>query len=567
MTIQPSTIRHRNRRYPTHTIRHRIPGGPYQQQRETIRLIGRAIKKAAEYLPLRNHAAALAATAPPKDYLRQVKAIYDDAIKRWRYVKDPVHRELLAYDPHAIWQLVLAGDGVGVGRGMGAGDCDDITAAIGAELVSIGMPVRIGVSAPPGMPAGRMFGHVFAQTKIPGLGWLTVDPVLHPHKQFGAQPSASRMGFFDLEGRVVGRRGNVIGLHGQEGSQMQPQTIAPLAQWRDLAQSMGGLGGTDEPLDWRAAAGPEDFGMYSEKMGIMPTEHMGLAAEVDLELFEGDDGSQFVGARTPLLEITPRDLDYVAKYGQPYDGMGAVSDDGSIYAYDGSLGFFSKIFKAVKKGVKKVTGGIKKVIKKIPGGKYLLKIGSKIWKIAKKIVRPLTKFVGKYAAKLAPVAALIPGYGPAIAAGLYAAGKIANLMNKYGVVLKGAKGALRKLKFKSGKSAKKFRKALIKNAKKQAIKRKKMGKGAYQELVKGKFKGYDGYSQDEYSAFLGAVAPTVRRRRAIRRAVRISKGLPVKPGPVAAFGPRRIGRRRFGPLLPRRRQMSRRAKRAFRWMN
>jgi hypothetical protein len=537
---------------------HRFPGGPYEQQRETIRLIGQAIKRAAEYLPLRNHAAALATTAGPKDYLGQVKAIYDDAITRWRYVKDPVHRELLAYDPHAIWQLVLAGDGIGVGRGKGAGDCDDITAAIGAELVAIGMPVRLGVSAPPGAPAGNMFGHVFAQTKVPGYGWITVDPVLHPAKPFGAQPAASRMGFFDLAGRVVGRRGNVIGLHGLGGDTMQAQTIPPLKQWQDMAATRGGLGGVADPLEWRENAGPEDFGMYSDQMGIMPLDNFGLAAEVDLELFEGDDGVQFIGSRTPILEITPRDLAYVSSHGRPYDGMGAVGDDGSIYAYDGSLGFFSKIFKAVKKGVKKVAGGIKKVVRKIPGGKYLLKIGGKIWKIAKKIVKPLSKYVGKYAAKLAPVAALIPGWGPAIAAGLYAAGKVANLMNKYGVVLKGAKGTLRKLKFKSGSSAKKFREALIRQAKKQAKKRKKMGKGAYQELVKGKFKGADDGVYNEYSAFLGAVAPAVRRRRAMRRAIRISKGLPVKPGPVA-FGPLRR-RGPFAPLAPLRRGRRRRAR-------
>lgn len=193
-------------------IRHRIPGSKFDQMRETIRVIGRAIRAASTYLPLRNHAAALATKAPPKDYLRQVHEIWKDCLKRWRYVKDPVSRELVTYSPEAIWQLVLAGDGVGLGRGYGGGDCDCVSIAIGAQLEAIGMPVRIAITAPQNAPPGKMFAHVFVQCRIPKIGWLTVDPVVHPNQGFGATPKHSRIAYFNLDGILTGYRGNVVGM-------------------------------------------------------------------------------------------------------------------------------------------------------------------------------------------------------------------------------------------------------------------------------------------------------------------------------------------------------------------
>lgn len=180
--------------------------------RQTLRLIGQAIRKGSTYLPLRNHAAALATAAPPKNYLAQVANLYNDMQRRWRYVKDPVSRELLTFGPHALWQLVLAGDGRGVGRGLGAGDCDCASAAMGAMLEAIGMPVRLAVTAPPGSPPGRMFAHVFVQTQIPKMGWVTVDPVVYPKHGLGHTPAHSRIAFFSLGGRFIGSQGNVVGL-------------------------------------------------------------------------------------------------------------------------------------------------------------------------------------------------------------------------------------------------------------------------------------------------------------------------------------------------------------------
>lgn len=182
--------------------------------RETIRLIGRAIRAGSTYLPIRNHAAALASTAKPKDYLGQLRAIYNDTVRRWRYVKDPVTKELVSFQPHVLANLVLALDGVGVGRGRGAGDCDCIAGAIGAMIESIGIPVRLAITAPPNTPPGKLFAHVFPQAFVQGFGWVTVDPVVYPAHGFGYTPKHSRMAMFNLDGQLVGLRGNAVGMSG-----------------------------------------------------------------------------------------------------------------------------------------------------------------------------------------------------------------------------------------------------------------------------------------------------------------------------------------------------------------
>lgn len=235
-------------------------------------------------------------------------------------------------------------------------------------------------------------------------------------------------------------------------------TQIPNLTQSEAVQHLGGDDGM-EPEDWRLY-GPRNFGAYADSMGIHDCSNLGLLAEVQWEMIDG-----VPCARAPMLDLDPDDYRYVQTMGTPYDGMMALGDTGAVYEWDGELGFFSAIVSAAKSVVKKVSGAVKNVIKKIPGGKYLIKLGSKIYKVAGKLVKPLTKYVGKYATKLAPVAALIPGYGPAIAAALYTAGKIAKLMDKYGVSYKGKKGGVRKLKFKSGSSAKKFQRAMKKAAK------------------------------------------------------------------------------------------------------
>lgn len=457
----------------------RVDNNPIKQMSTTLRMMGEAIQEGAKYLPIRNHAAEAATRAGPKDYLGQIRNIYNQFVTRdWRYVKDPFGNELIHKSPNAIYNLVIGGGkgNPGLGSGRGGGDCDDASIALGSLLRSIGFPVRLGVTAPPGFPAGPEFTHVFIQASVPGLGWLTVDPVPYPRRGLGYTPVHSRIAFFDLNGRMLGYKGNARGLKGLLGEEeiaMNNYGLPDLTEVPDYG--LAGIEDADQtmPLDWRKYV-LKDFGIYSDKIGFMSGEGLGLAAEVE---YWQEPGGQII-ARTPMLEISPDDYAHMRRYRRPYHGMMALGDEGQAYEYDGFSGFFKKLFRKAKKLVKrvgqKIGRGIKKVIKKIPGGKYLVKLGQKIKKVALKFTKPLIKFVGKYAAKLAPVAALIPGYGPAIAAGLHTAGKIANIMRKHGAKIIGKKGKTRNIKFPSGKSAKAFRAELKKAA--EAQKRKSRGK-------------------------------------------------------------------------------------------
>jgi hypothetical protein len=442
---------------------------------KTIRIIGKAIKDASEYLPIRNRAAALATKAPPKNYLEQLKQVFNDFVKRWRYVKDIHGKELIVTNPEQIFHLVMGGksEDPGVGFGLGAGDCDDATVAIGAQLKSIGFPVRMATMAPTIAPPGDLMNHIFIQAAVPGIGWMTVDPVVYPHHGLGWTPPNSRLAFYNLEGRLIGKQGNFK-------KRRQPMyqgydglgDVPPTNYWRDYA----GFGEftEGEPDDFRVY-GIRDFGSLAEYMGITDLGDCpapGFVAEVDVD----ENGRSW----TPALELSEDDYKYCKRAGSPYHGMLALGDNAEQYIYDGGLGFFRKLWGRIKRGVKTVVRKAKSIgkrlISRIPGGKYLMKFGKKLWKISKKYIKPLVKFVGKWAPRLAPVAALIPGVGPAIAAAMYTSGRVAKLMSKYGVKVKNyAGGKVSKLKFPSGKSAKRFKRALKKSA--RMVKRRSKRRG------------------------------------------------------------------------------------------
>lgn len=428
------------------------------QMRATIQLIGDSIRKGSHYLPTRMLAARLASRAGPKDYLGQAEQIYRGFLKRWRYVRDPVTRELVTASPRASFRLVMAGDGIGYGDGLGAGDCDCATVALGSLYEAIGLPVRIATIAKPTAPPGPLMDHVYPEVKIPKLGWIPADPVLHPKKGFGEYPPASRKVVYDLDGTVLSYSGNLSGIGDQK---MQLQNYPEV--WRRAPfQTYSGLGQDNYVEDYS----PAFFGSAEDGSDPAPWESVGLnrwghlatqmgATEdgMNIPIEVGPNQTEFYQglARTPMVELAPADYAYLQNNGRAYDGMMGLGDDGETYVYDGLGGFFKRLFRKIKKvvkkvkkkirggiskivkGVRKVAGrirkGIRSVVKRLPGGKALIKIAGKIRKVAMKVVRPISKVVGKWAGKLAPIANFIPGYGPAISAGLRIAGRVAKTFN------------------------------------------------------------------------------------------------------------------------------------------
>lgn len=502
---QPRKIRRSAHRL--RALKYSTNSGP-QALRATVALIGKGIKDGAKYIPLRTYAARLASRAKPKDYFGQVKNIYGDFIKNWRYVMDPHETELVTIGGAQILEQVI---GKGAPRGEhGHGDCDDATIALGALCRSCGYEILVNTierQHPPGTRQG-LFSHVYPSVKIPGRGWLAMDAVGYPAHPLGWAPPYSRLAVWDLNGDLVAAKGQfppafdemlqadisgIVGRHNstKKGvSKMSLQGIDVQNQFPDYDLSRFGLAGTDEtpPLDWstHAALG---FGAYTDRpLPIIDNSLLGLLMEYDDTDIVARDSMGAGLVRTKMLEMDPGELSYVYRHGQPRAGAVALSDDGEVYTWTHTPlgGFFKKLFSKVKSVAQKVKGGFKKgikwvgskakaLIKKLPGGKYLLRVYDRVKKIGMKLVRPLKRVLGKLAplaSKIAPLAALIPGWGVAISAALYRAGAMAKTLKKYGVKLDKAG----RPKFKSGAQAKAVKNELERKAEKLKRKKKKKKK-------------------------------------------------------------------------------------------
>jgi hypothetical protein len=454
-----------------------IPGGSLDQMRETIRRIGDAIHRGSLHLPTRNLAAGLATTADHKDYYGQAKAIFHGFLNRWRYVHDPLTRELLTESPNASYRLVMAGDGVGVGQGRGAGDCDCATVALGAMFESVGLPVRIATMATPDSPPGQLMSHVYPEVFIPRRGWITADPVAYPQCKFGQRAKASRRVYYDLTGKVIRQEGNL------RGDDMMSERDIPDIWARAPMQTFG------VPNEW-STVGLKDFGCSAPNMGIL--HGLGQYVEVD-----GQETAPWnnEAVRTPLVELRPSDFAFLAQYLIPYSGMRGVSDNGDIIEYDGLSGFWKKLKRAAKatatwggsealrkkaakeaskkremspaarkklheafvrankhadkllkdakkkrmsstshgdisaghirkgiglettgKAAANIASNIQRVTSQTGNGKVAVNISGDVKEVQMRIIRPIPAMIGKNLTSVSPVAAFVPGPGPAMTA-------------------------------------------------------------------------------------------------------------------------------------------------------
>jgi hypothetical protein len=106
----------------------------------------------------------LARGVPAKDYLGEIKAIFEWVQQAVRYTKDPLDVELL-HTPRRMIELR-------------AGDCDDMTILLGSMLESIGHQVRLVLAGPDAARPDR-FSHIYLEVQHQGR-WIPLDPTM-PH--------------------------------------------------------------------------------------------------------------------------------------------------------------------------------------------------------------------------------------------------------------------------------------------------------------------------------------------------------------------------------------------------
>lgn len=119
----------------------------------------------------------------PKDYLGEIKALFEWVQDNIRYTKDPFRVEVL----HTARRMLQ----------LRAGDCDDMSILLGSMLEAIGHPVRLVVSGPDPLQP-RLFTHIYLQVYLQGR-WISLDATM-PYSM-GWSPRAFVKKVFPIERR------------------------------------------------------------------------------------------------------------------------------------------------------------------------------------------------------------------------------------------------------------------------------------------------------------------------------------------------------------------------------
>ena len=263
----------------------------------TLRAMGQAAREASRTWTIREWAAKAAARAQPRDYVGQLRELYDAVLKQWRYVQEP--GEWVTGDGEALikytlgakyncrdWRkCVVKGDK----WSPGWGDCDDVSALVAAGAMAIGMHPAFRVVFPPGSAGG----HVSTVVQTPKGDVVSVDPVGHPTHKFGwaYSPPGGHVQIFDLEGRPKGAA---------TMSNLASPAVAAVgnlgAAYTQPSQSIGAtyMAGPDHPRMRRAAAVDRHGHVVLLRPGAIPGGRCLAMPEANARAFRA--GSTICGA-------------------------------------------------------------------------------------------------------------------------------------------------------------------------------------------------------------------------------------------------------------------------------
>ncbi len=142
---------------------HKIPSG-YQGTLKTVEHIRDLIKQGAKDFHVRQTAIdiLLQRAVKPKDYVGEIKALFEWVQQNIRYTKDTFRVEVL----HSAKRMLE----------LRAGDCDDMTILLGAMLEAIGHPVRLVISGPDPLRPD-LFSHIYLEVFHKGR-WIPLDATM-----------------------------------------------------------------------------------------------------------------------------------------------------------------------------------------------------------------------------------------------------------------------------------------------------------------------------------------------------------------------------------------------------
>jgi hypothetical protein len=140
-----------------------IPKG-YRGTKRTVEHIKVLIRAGAKDFYVRQKAIdiLLERGVKPKDYLGEIKALFEWVQQNVRYTKDPFRVEVL----HSARRMLQ----------LRAGDCDDMSILLGAMLEAIGHPVRLVLVGPDSLRP-RLFTHIYLEVSHTGR-WIPLDPTM-----------------------------------------------------------------------------------------------------------------------------------------------------------------------------------------------------------------------------------------------------------------------------------------------------------------------------------------------------------------------------------------------------
>ena len=159
-----------------------IPSG-YQGTLKTLEHIRDLIKQGAKDFDVRQTAIdiLLQRAVRPKDYLGEIKALFEWVQQNVRYTKDTFRIEVL----HSAKRMLK----------LRAGDCDDMAILLGAMLEAIGHPVRLVITGADPLRQD-LFSHIYLEVFHKGR-WIPLDATM-PYPM-GRAPSTLVKRIFAIE--------------------------------------------------------------------------------------------------------------------------------------------------------------------------------------------------------------------------------------------------------------------------------------------------------------------------------------------------------------------------------